>query len=90
MCSLQFGLCAVFSLYYVRDSVPLMCSLSSVLCAVSSLCYVQFTLPSLVASLRACLASHAWLASLTFGSSTNTRLNFGTFQPNGHFHKRTY
>ena len=80
-------LCAVFCMSYVQMFVSLMCricmssvqyfvcvmcGLQSVLCAVFSLCYVQFAVTSLVASLRACLASLAWLASLAVGSSTNT------------------
>ena len=73
ICSLQSVLYAVFSLCYVQSLVCVMYSLQSVLCAVFSLCYVQFTVMSLVASLRACLASLAWLASLAFGSSTHAR-----------------
>ena len=48
-------------------------------CAGFSLCYVQLAVTNLVASLRACLASLAWLASLAFGFSTDTWLNLGTF-----------
>ena len=39
------------------------------LCVGFSLCYVQFAVTNLVASLRACLASLAWLASLAAGAS---------------------
>ena len=42
---------------YVGDLVCVMCGIKSVLCAGFSLCYVQFAVTSLVASLRACLAS---------------------------------
>ena len=49
--------------------VCVLCRLSSVLCAGFSLCYVQFAVTNLVASLRACLASLAWLASLAAGAS---------------------
>ena len=52
-----------------RFFVCVMCRLLSALCAGFSLCYVQFAVTNLVASLRACLASLAWLASLAAGAS---------------------
>ena len=69
MCGIQSVLCEIFSLCYVQSLVCVMCSLQSVSCAVFSLCHVQFTVTSLVASLRACLASLAWLASFAAGAS---------------------
>ena len=69
MFGLQTALCAGFSLYHVRAVVCAMCRLWSVLCAVVIVCCVQFIVTSLVASLRACLASLAWLASLAAGAS---------------------
>ena len=57
-------LCPDFGLCYVRDLVCVMDSLQPVLYAGFGLCYVQFAVTNLVASLRACLASLAWLASL--------------------------
>ena len=72
-CVLDLVLCVGYSLCYVRDLVRVTCSLYYVLCALFSLCYVQFAVTNLVASLRACLASLAWLASLAFGSSTHAR-----------------
>ena len=83
MCGILCALCAAFSVRSVQSFVCVMCGLSSVRCAVFSLCYVQFAVTSLAASLRACLASLAWLASLALGSSKNTWLNFGTCQPIG-------
>ena len=77
-----FVLCAVFSLCYVQLLVCVMYSFSLcygqilfALCAVFSMCYVQFAVTTLVAPLRACLASlgMAYASMYVFGLGKNER-----------------
>ena len=56
-------------LCYVYFFVRVTCRLQSALCEGFRLCYVKFAVTKLVASLRASLASLAWLASLAAGPS---------------------
>ena len=57
MCMFKDGLSASCCMSDVRYLVSVMCGTESVLCADFSLCHVRFAATSLVASLRACLAS---------------------------------